>query len=139
MKDRGRRRKLRHPIRSFNSIDRGAHGFRADWLPTVGFDPKPVPGPISFAARIASRRSRTYLSSSGIWTPAGIQDEFGWKAITGQIDIDTEWDGYVKAMMKAGLETLLEALGSQKQSSSKLHDKVWPTRGPPFFFRRMAE
>jgi putative aldouronate transport system substrate-binding protein len=39
-----------------------------------------------------------------------IENEFGWKAITGRIDIDAEWDGYVQSMMDAGLDRLLVSL-----------------------------
>jgi putative aldouronate transport system substrate-binding protein len=39
-----------------------------------------------------------------------VEQEFAWKAITGGIDIDAEWDGYVQAMMDAGLDKLLAAL-----------------------------
>ena len=39
-----------------------------------------------------------------------IEDEFAWKALTGQIDVDGEWDRYVKSMMDAGLATLLDSL-----------------------------
>ena len=57
-----------------------------------------------------------------IWTEAEralaanvdtIQNEFGWKAITGRVDIDAEWDGYVQSMMDAGLDKLLESLARQ--------------------------
>jgi hypothetical protein len=57
-----------------------------------------------------------------IWTEAEralaanvdtIQNEFGWKAITGQVDIDAEWDGYVQSMMDAGLDKLLESVAKQ--------------------------
>ena len=42
-----------------------------------------------------------------------IEHEWGWKAITGQVDIDAEWDDYVQSMMDAGLETLLASLAEQ--------------------------
>lgn len=42
-----------------------------------------------------------------------VEQEFGWKAITGRIDIDAEWDSYVQAMMDAGLDTLLAAVAKQ--------------------------
>ncbi len=42
-----------------------------------------------------------------------IQEEYAWKSITGQIDIDSSWNGYVKAMMDAGLKTLLETVSKQ--------------------------
>ena len=57
-----------------------------------------------------------------IWTEAEralaanvdtIQNEFGWKAITGQVDIDAEWDGYVQSMMDAGLDKLLASVAKQ--------------------------
>lgn len=42
-----------------------------------------------------------------------IEEEFGWKAITGQVDIDAEWDDYVQSMMDAGLDRLLVSLATQ--------------------------
>lgn len=44
---------------------------------------------------------------------ATVEQEFGWKAITGRIDIDAEWDSYVQAMMDAGLDTLLAVVAKQ--------------------------
>ncbi len=42
-----------------------------------------------------------------------IEQEFAWQAVTGQIDIDAAWDGYVKNMMDAGLRKLLETVKTQ--------------------------
>ena len=42
-----------------------------------------------------------------------IEQEFAWKALTGQVDIDAEWDGYVRDMMNAGLGRLLETVANQ--------------------------
>ena len=37
-----------------------------------------------------------------------VQDEFRLKAITGQIDIDAEWDAYVQQCKDMGYDELLE-------------------------------
>lgn len=42
-----------------------------------------------------------------------IEQEFGLQAITGQIDVDAEWDSYVESMMDAGLEQLLATVAEQ--------------------------
>ena len=38
-----------------------------------------------------------------------IADEFFWKAFTGEIDIDAEWDGYVTRWLDAGGQEILDA------------------------------
>lgn len=38
-----------------------------------------------------------------------IQEEFYWKAVAGEIDIDKEWDGYVETWLNAGGREILEA------------------------------
>ena len=43
-----------------------------------------------------------------------IEQEFAWQAVTGQIDIDAAWDGYVKNMMDAGLRQLLATTKAQR-------------------------
>ena len=42
-----------------------------------------------------------------------VEQEFAWKALTGQVDIDQAWDGYVRDMMNAGLERLLMTVADQ--------------------------
>ena len=42
-----------------------------------------------------------------------VEQEFAWKALTGQVDIDQAWDGYVRAMMNAGLDRLLMTVADQ--------------------------
>ena len=44
---------------------------------------------------------------SQVWKDVGadvgrIQGEFMWKAVTGQVDVDAEWDDYVESWLKAG-------------------------------------
>jgi len=41
---------------------------------------------------------------------AKISDEFAANAVTGKIDIDAEWDGYVKKLMDAGLKQQLDEI-----------------------------
>lgn len=42
-----------------------------------------------------------------------ISDEYGWRAVSGQIDIDATWDDYVNEMMNSGLRQLLAAANEQ--------------------------
>lgn len=42
-----------------------------------------------------------------------VEQEFAWKALTGQVDVDQAWDGYVRAMMDAGLDRLLMTVADQ--------------------------
>ena len=43
-----------------------------------------------------------------------VQQEFGWKAITGQLDIDADWNSYVESMMAAGLDKLVVSVAKQR-------------------------
>ena len=42
-----------------------------------------------------------------------IEQEFAWQAITGQVNIDSAWAGYVRRMNDAGLTALLETVARQ--------------------------
>ena len=59
------------------------------------------------------RPSWTEDESTLVSNVGTVEQEFGWKAITGGIDIDAEWDGYVQAMMDAGVDKLLTALANK--------------------------
>lgn len=43
-----------------------------------------------------------------------IVQEFAWGALTGSVNIDTEWETYLRALRSAGLDELLETVASQK-------------------------
>jgi putative aldouronate transport system substrate-binding protein len=48
-----------------------------------------------------------------VWNEVGadvsrIQEEFIWKAVTGQVDVDAEWDDYVATWLRAGGRQLLD-------------------------------
>lgn len=46
-----------------------------------------------------------------------IENEFFWKAILGEIDIDKEWDGYVASWKKNGGDELTEEVNRQRDGS----------------------
>ena len=43
-----------------------------------------------------------------------IEQEFFWRAVTGQIDVVSAWDDYVERMMNAGLDRLLDSVAAQR-------------------------
>ena len=46
-----------------------------------------------------------------------IENEFFWKAILGEIDIDKEWDGYVASWKKNGGDELTKEVNRQRDGS----------------------
>ena len=43
-----------------------------------------------------------------------IEQEFFWRAVTGQIDVVSAWDDYVERLMNAGLDRLLDSVAAQR-------------------------
>ena len=80
-----------------NSLPR----YRIEGLEAVKDFPRVEPNVISVFATDAE-------SEYGASTKS-IAQEFFWKALTGEIDIDAEWDAYVDKWMKAGGQEILDA------------------------------
>ena len=96
--------------------DAGSAGWTADFCAeAVGQSPaaRRLSGPGVAVPGIGFRPSWSDDERALLSNVSTVEQEFAWQAVTGQIDIDAEWDDYVRSMTKAGLDKLLDATAMQ--------------------------